>query len=236
MDAGGIIVYMESELYSVFKLYSEGGDGGDDAARRWDMVENQIIARGIRDSRVIQAMLAVPRHRFVPDEYKASAYNDSPVPIGREVTVSQPYIVALMSELLRSAPGIKVLEVGTGSGYQTAVLAEIGCKLYTIEILEDIAKRAHRLLDELGYENIKFRIGDGYAGWEEYAPFDAIIVTAAPGHIPQKLVEQLKTGGRMLIPVGDESQELLLVEKTEKGITRKRVTSVRFVPMTGRSQ
>lgn len=222
-------------MYVFFKLYSEGDEGGDDSAKRWNMVENQIIARGIRDSGVIQAMLAVPRHRFVPDEYKASAYNDSPAPIGGGVTISQPYIVALMSELLRPMRGMKVLEVGTGSGYQTAVLAEIGCEVYTVEILEDIAKRAHRLLDELGYENIKFRIGDGYAGWEEYAPFDAIIVTAAPGDIPQKLADQLKPGGRMIIPVGEESQELLLAEKTDEGIVTRRITSVRFVPMTGSS-
>lgn len=226
---------MEHELYTFFKLYSEGDEGGDDSARRWNMVENQIIARGIRDSGVIQAMLTVPRHRFVPDEYKSSAYNDGPVPIGGGVTISQPYIVALMSELLRPMRGMKVLEVGTGSGYQTAVLAETGCEVYTVEILEGIAKRARRLLDELGYENIKFRIGDGYAGWEEYAPFDAIIVTAAPGDIPQKLAGQLKTGGRMIIPVGDESQELLLAEKTDEGIVTRRITSVRFVPMTGSS-
>lgn len=226
---------MEFELYALLKLYSEGGEGGDFSDKRWNMVENQIIARGIRDSRVIQAMLAVPRHRFVSDEYKASAYNDSPVPIGGGVTISQPYIVALMSELLRPVPGMKVLEVGTGSGYQAAVLAETGCEVYTVEILEDIAKRAHSLLDELGYENIKFKIGDGYAGWEEYAPFDAMIVTAAPGNIPQKLADQLKPGGRMIIPVGDESQELLLVEKTDEGMITKRITSVRFVPMTGRS-
>jgi len=226
---------MEHELYAFFKQYSEGDEGGDDSAKRWSMVENQIIARGIRDSSVIQAMLAVPRHRFVPNEYKSSAYNDGPVPIGGGVTISQPYIVALMSELLRPVRGMKVLEVGTGSGYQTAVLAETGCEVYTVEILEDIAKRARRLLDELGYENIKFRIGDGYAGWEEYAPFDAIIVTAAPGDIPPKLADQLKTGGRMIIPVGDESQELLLAEKTDEGIFTRRITSVRFVPMTGRS-
>jgi protein-L-isoaspartate(D-aspartate) O-methyltransferase len=226
---------MEHELYALFKLYSEGDEGGDDSAWRWNMVENQIIARGIRDSSVIQAMLAVPRHRFVPEEYVSSAYNDGPVPIGGGVTISQPYIVALMSELLRPMRGMKVLEVGTGSGYQTAVLAETGCEVYTVEILEDIAKRAHRLLDELGYKNVKFRIGDGYAGWEEYAPFDAIIVTAAPGNIPQKLAGQLKPGGRMIIPVGEESQELLLVEKTDEGIVTRRITSVRFVPMTGES-
>lgn len=218
-------------------LLSKSSPIGDDSdhysERRWEMVENQIISRGIRDSSVIQAMLKVPRQEFVPEQYRDAAYNDGPVPIGRGVTVSQPYIVALMTELLRPVAGMKVLEVGTGSGYQSAVLVETGCELYTIEILEDIALRAREILDDLGYSKIHYKIGDGYEGWEEHAPFDGIIVTAAPGHIPRKLVEQLKPYGRIIIPVGDENQELLLIEKTEEGIVTKRVTSVRFVPMTG---
>lgn len=233
---------MELELYgSVWLVFlvllaagsSRGGEGERYSGKRWEMVENQIIFRGIRDSRVIQAMLNVPRHLFVPEEYRDAAYNDSPAPIGKGQTISQPYIVALMSELLRPLPGMKVLEVGTGSGYQTAVLAETGCELYTIEILEEIAVRARRLLDSLGYTNIRYRVGDAFEGWEEHAPFDAIIVTAAPGHIPHKLVEQLKPHGRIVIPVGDESQELLLIEKTDGEITTRKITSVRFVPMTG---
>ncbi len=233
---------MEIELYSsAFFLFlvllavqsSEGGEGDRYSGKRWEMVENQIISRGIRDSRVIQAMLKVPRHLFVPEEYRDAAYNDNPIPIGKGQTISQPYIVALMSELLRPLPGMKILEVGTGSGYQTAVLAETGCELYTIEILEGIAKRARSLLDGLGYTNVRYKIGDAFKGWEEHAPFDAIIVTAAPGRLPQKLVEQLKPHGRIVIPVGDESQDLFLIEKTDGGITTRKITSVRFVPMTG---
>jgi protein-L-isoaspartate(D-aspartate) O-methyltransferase len=206
------------------------------AEKRWEMVESQIIARGIRNTAVIQAMLNVPRHEFVPEESRGEAYDDNPIPVGLGQTVSQPYIVALMTELLNPARGGKMLEVGTGSGYQSAVLAETGCDLYTIEIVESLAERARRILENLGYSNITYKIGDGYQGWEEHAPFDGIIVTAAPGHVPAKLVDQLKIGGRMVIPVGDESQELLLIEKTDTGITKKRITAVRFVPMTGVSE
>ncbi len=206
------------------------------AEKRWEMVESQIIARGIRNTAVIQAMLNVPRHEFVPEESRGEAYDDNPIPVGLGQTVSQPYIVALMTELLNPARSGKMLEVGTGSGYQSAVLAETGCDLYTIEIVESLAERARRILENLGYSNITYKIGDGYQGWEEHAPFDGIIVTAAPGHVPVKLVDQLKIGGRMVIPVGDESQELLLIEKTDTGITKKRITAVRFVPMTGVSE
>ena len=215
---------------------SPGSSQGDKyAEKRWDMVENQIISRGIQNSRVIDAMLKVKRHLFVPKDYIDSAYSDNPIPIEKGQTVSQPYIVALMSELLNPEPGKKILEIGTGSGYQTAILSEIGCEVYTIEIIEDIAIKTHRILDDLGYSNIKFKIGDGYEGWEEHAPFQGIIVTAAPAQIPEKLVDQLSTDGRLVIPVGDTNQELLLIEKTIEGITKKRVTSVRFVPMIEQS-
>jgi protein-L-isoaspartate(D-aspartate) O-methyltransferase len=215
---------------------SSGSSQGDKyAEKRWDMVENQIISRGIQNSRVIDAMLKVKRHLFVPKDYIDSAYSDNPIPIEKGQTVSQPYIVALMSELLNPEPGKKILEIGTGSGYQTAILSEIGCEVYTIEIIEDIAIKTHRILDDLGYSNIKFKIGDGYEGWEEHAPFQGIIVTAAPAQIPEKLVDQLSTDGRLAIPVGDTNQELLLIEKTIEGITKKRVTSVRFVPMIEQS-
>jgi len=200
--------------------------------KRWDMVENQIVSRGIKNAKVIEAMLKVKRHLFVPTDHLDSAYNDMPIPIERGQTVSQPYMVALMSELLNPLPGKKILEVGTGSGYQTAVLAETGCDVYTIEIIEDIAINSRKILDELGYSNIKFKIGDGYEGWEENSPFQGIIVTAAPPQVPEKLLEQLSTGGKLVIPVGDTNQELLLIEKTNEGIARKRITSVRFVPMT----
>lgn len=214
---------------------SEGIDEDRYIERRWDMVENQIVSRGINDARVIKAMLKVKRHLFVPKEYLDSAYSDKPIPIEKEQTVSQPYMVALMTELLNSSPGRKILEIGTGSGYQSAILAETGCDLYTIEIIEDIAANARKTLEKLGYSNIKYRIGDGYRGWEENAPFEGIIVTAAPADIPDKLIEQLSQGGRMIIPVGDLSQELLLIENTNEGVKRKKITAVRFVPMTGQS-
>ena len=204
--------------------------------KRFLMVESQIVSRGIQDTRVIRAMLDVPRHEFVSDKYKDSAYNDSPIPIECGQTVSQPYIVALMTELLAPAPGKRILEVGTGSGYQSAVLAETGCDLYTIEIIEPVALRAREILQKLGYGNIKFKIGDGFSGWEEHAPYDGIMVTAAPGEIPEKLIEQLNTGGKMVVPVGKVNQELKLIEKTEKGVDIRNVTSVRFVAMTGDSE
>ncbi len=214
---------------------SEGIDEDRYIERRWDMVENQIVSRGIQDARVIKAMLKVKRHLFVPKEYLDSAYSDKPIPIEKEQTVSQPYMVALMTELLNPSLGKKILEIGTGSGYQSAVLAETGCDLYTIEIIEDTAANARKTLEKLGYSNIKYRIGDGYRGWEENAPFEGIIVTAAPADIPDKLIEQLSQGGRMIIPVGDLSQELLLIENTNEGVKRKKITAVRFVPMTGQS-
>ena len=204
--------------------------------KRFLMVENQIISRGIQNPGVIQAMLKVPRHEFVSESYRDSSYNDSPIPIEKGQTVSQPYIVALMTELLAPAPGKKILEVGTGSGYQSAILAETGCDLYTVEIIDSIAIRAREVLERLGYSDINFKIGDGYSGWEEHAPYDGIIVTAAPSQIPEKLIEQMKPGGRMVVPVGKVNQELKLIERTDRGVDIKNVTSVRFVEMTGESK
>lgn len=202
-------------------------------ALRKEMVEKQIIARGIRDKRVIQAMLKVKRHLFVPLPYRELAYTDQPVPIGEGQTISQPYIVALMTELLKLSGKEKVLEIGTGSGYQAAILAELAKEVYTIEISSQLAERARRTLEKLGYTNIKVKCGDGYKGWREYAPFDAIIVTCAPDHIPSPLLEQLKEGGRMVIPVGEEYQELLLIRKVKGEIIKKSILPVRFVPMRG---
>ncbi len=184
---------------------------------------------------VMAAMAKVPRHRFVPFLQEAFAYENRPLPIGEGQTISQPYIVALMTDLLDPRPGDRVLEVGTGSGYQAAVLAELVAKVHTIEIVEPLGKRATQLLGELGYRNVEVRIGDGYGGWPAAAPFDSIIVTAAPAAIPQPLVDQLKPGGRMVIPVGGSSevQQLLVVEKQSDGrTTTKRTLPVRFVPLT----
>lgn len=199
------------------------------------MVVEQIEERGIKNRRVLEVMEKVPRHEFVPVEYRSFAYEDSPLPIGEGQTISQPYIVALMTECLSLEGEEKVLEVGTGSGYQAAILSELSKEVYTIEILEPLAKRAEELLPKLGYRNVKVKCGDGYLGWEEYAPFDGIIVTCAPDHIPQPLIDQLAEGGRMVIPVGGVHflQVLKLIEKREGKVTVSSVVPVRFVPMTG---
>ena len=210
--------------------------GEDDAARRTHMVERQLAGRGIDDPRVLEAMRRVPRHRFVPEAAAALAYSDSPLPIGHDQTISQPYIVALMTQLARPEPGDRALEVGTGSGYQAAVLAELVADVHTIEIVAPLAGQAARLLEELGYDNVAVRAGDGYAGWPEQAPFDVILVTAAPERIPAPLIEQLAPGGRLVIPVGPVHavQELRVLEKREDGSLHERVvTPVRFVPLTG---
>jgi len=203
---------------------------------RLRMVREQIESRGVRDPRVLEVMRRVPRHLFVPQSLGPYAYDDSPLPIGEGQTISQPYIVALMTELLRLKPGDKVLEVGTGSGYQAAVLAELGAVTYTVEIVEPLAAAARRLLESMGYGSIQFRTGDGYRGWAEASPFDAVIVTAAPDHVPQPLVDQLKIGGRLVIPVGVASQDLQVITKTERGTRVEEVIPVRFVPMTGEAQ
>ena len=201
-------------------------------ARR-DMIETQIKARGIEDERLLKAMLKVKRHLFVPVHIQKLAYSDRPLPIGEEQTISQPYIVAIMTELLNLDGDEKILEIGTGSGYQAAILAELAKEVYTIEILEPLAKQSEKILNDLGYENITVKCGDGYRGWEEYAPFDAIIVTCAPPNIPQLLIEQLAEGGRMVIPVGTLWQELKLLEKVNARIKTSSIIPVRFVPMTG---
>jgi protein-L-isoaspartate(D-aspartate) O-methyltransferase len=204
---------------------------------RLHMVSKQIEGRGVRDARVLEAMRKVPRHRFIPESQGAYAYEDRPLPIGHQQTISQPYIVALMSELASVKPGDKVLEVGTGSGYQAAVLAEMGVTVFSIEIVEPLAKRAKATLDEFGYgKRVTVRYGDGYAGWPKQAPFDAVIVTAAPPKIPKPLKEQLKVGGRLVIPVGKHYQSLLRVTRTKEGFREESVIPVRFVPMTGKAQ
>lgn len=205
------------------------------AHERQRMVDRQVAARGIDDRRVLEAMRRVPRHRLVPPEAAAFAYDDRPLSIGHGQTISQPYIVGLMTELARVGPGDRVLEIGTGSGYQAAVLAELAGHVYSIEIVEPLARQAAADLAELGYDNVSVRAGDGYAGWPEHAPFDAIIVTAAPAQVPAPLLEQLKPGGRLVVPVGPAwaMQRLTLIEKLEDGSLRTtNVAPVRFVPFT----
>lgn len=199
--------------------------------QRERMVVTQIINRGIKDERVIAAMKKVPRHLFVPAEMIEYAYNDEPVPIGEGQTISQPYIVAYMTEALNLKWEDKVLEIGTGSGYQTAILAEIVHEVYTVEIIATLSLRAQELLNKLGYKNIHFKIGDGSYGWVEFAPYDAIMVTAAPARIPRPLEDQLQIGGRMIIPVGSTFQELYLVTREKDGYKRKKLLPVRFVPL-----
>jgi protein-L-isoaspartate(D-aspartate) O-methyltransferase len=200
------------------------------------MVREQLRGRDIKDSRVLDAMQKVPRHKFVPPAIIESAYSDNALPLALGQTVSQPYIVAYMTQALQLRGNERVLEIGTGSGYQAAVLAEIVPEVYTIEIIPELTERARATLGQLGYKNIYFRTGDGYQGWPEAAPFDAIVVTAAPDHVPQPLVAQLKPGGRLILPVGRFEQELVVVEKTNSGTTRRSTIAVRFVPMTGRAQ
>jgi protein-L-isoaspartate(D-aspartate) O-methyltransferase len=206
-------------------------------AAREAMVAEQIEARGIRDPAVLAAMRHVPRHRFVPPELAAHAQIDRPLPIGHQQTISQPYIVAAMTEHLAPRRDMRVLEIGTWSGYQAAVLAECVREVYTIEILPELGRQAAALLAELGYENVHVRIGDGYDGWPEEAPFDAIVVTAAPPKIPQPLLDQLAVGGRLVIPVGEASEaELLVITRTPHGFEQRKAEAVRFVPMTGKAQ
>ncbi len=214
--------------------FSNGQDFSKDKyfLLRKTMVEQQIKERGIHNTKVLNALMDVPRHKFVPDEYKRFAYDDRPLPIGYNQTISQPYIVAYMTEILNSDSAKKVLEIGTGSGYQAAILSLLYKEVYTIEIIAPLGEKAKKVFAEEGYSNIKVKIGDGYKGWKEYAPFDAIIVTCAPTNIPQSLVQQLAEGGKMIIPVGKPyNQFLYLLEKRGGKIRKTATLSVQFVPM-----
>lgn len=204
---------------------------GPYAAERDRMVREQLRARGIRDQPVLETMGRVPRHRFVPAPFESVAYGDHALPIGFDQTISQPYIVAYMTQAADISHSDRVLEIGTGSGYQAAILGELAREVYTIEIVAELAARARTLLRELGYANVHVRTGDGYQGWSEHAPFDAILVTAAPDHIPPALVEQLAVNGRMVIPVGTGEQELRLLTRTAEGVIEQTMLSVRFVPL-----
>jgi len=204
---------------------------------RNQMVQQQIEARGVSDKQVLVAMKKVKRHLFVPKELESRAYFDSPLRIGYSQTISQPYIVAFMTEAAKLKSSDRVLEVGTGSGYQAAVLAELVKEVYSIEIVAPLGEEAKKRLKDLKYSNVEVKIGDGYQGWSKYAPFDAVIVTAAPSHIPQPLIDQLKVGGRLIIPVGERYQELIRLTKTKEGkVKKEKLLPVRFVPMTGKAQ
>lgn len=204
--------------------------------KRNDMVEHQIAARGIRDPRVLEAMRTVPRHLFVPPADEASAYDDRPLPIGSGQTISQPYVVAFMAEQLRLTGKEKVLEIGTGSGYSTAILAALASKVFSIEIRPELFRQAKEHLEKLGVRNVELRAADGYRGWPEEAPFDAILVTAAPERVPPPLLEQLAPEGRMIIPVGAFYQELKVIKRQGGGYSEKSVLPVRFVPFVGEAE
>jgi protein-L-isoaspartate(D-aspartate) O-methyltransferase len=211
---------------------------GDRTTERAAMVRDQIEERGVKNKRVLAAMRRVKRHLFVPSSHQANAYADHPLPIGKGQTISQPYIVAYMTEALRLKPSARVLEIGTGSGYQAAVLGAVAKAVYTIEIVPELGKQAKKLLSRLGYRNIHVRVGDGYAGWPKKAPFDAVILTAAPVSIPKPLIRQLKKGGALVAPMGPAGhQRLIRITKSKDGrIRREHLMDVRFVPMTGKTR
>ena len=210
----------------------------DSIKLRKEMVLQQIKARNITDLRVMETMEKIPRHLFIPEANRVDAYEDKPVSIGFGQTISQPYIVALMTEVLQLKKGEKVLEVGTGSGYHAAILAELGAETFTIEIVPELAELGRKNLEQTRYENVNVKVGDGYLGWNEHAPFDAILVTCAPENVPSPLVEQLKDRGRMIIPIGPEVQvqDLVLLKKVQGKLEKKSVAPVRFVPMVGEAQ
>ena len=229
---------MAAALAAMGVLHAGGCQGPADLMqkKRNDMVELQIAARGIRDPRVLEAMRTVPRHLFVPPAEEASAYDDRPLPIGSGQTISQPYVVAFMAEQLRLTGKEKVLEIGTGSGYSTAILASLAARVYSIEIRPELAHEAKERLAKLGVKNVELKAADGYRGWSEEAPFDAILVTAAPERIPPPLLEQLAPEGRMVIPVGAFYQELKVIKRQGGGYSEKSVLPVRFVPFVGEAE
>src|SRR5512143_1971346 len=227
------VPFMCLAVLLLFQAFSEGADPY--ALKRQRMVRDDIRGRQVKEPRVLSAMSNVPRHLFVPPEYRDQAYEDHPLPIGEGQTISQPYVVALMTEALKLKAGDRVLEIGTGSGYQAAILAEIVREVYTIEIRKNLAEKAESVLKDLGYRNVKVKYGDGYFGWEEAAPFDAVIITAAANHTPPPLIKQLKEGGRLIVPLGSTVyfQTLILATKRKGQLDVEQLGPVAFVPMTG---
>lgn len=234
--SGGVGAEIASSKKELGKTQSGASREKGFAGARKAMVERQLAARDITDQRVLQAMAEVPRHRFVPESLWPQAYEDYPLPIGLEQTISQPYVVAFMTQALNLDGDERVLEIGTGSGYQAAVLAKLCKEVYSIEIITELSKRAAKVFKKISVSNVYLRVGDGYAGWPGKAPFDGIIVTAAPPKVPQPLVDQLAQGGRLILPVGEQDQDLVLIERTAQGLKRRKVLPVRFVPMTGEAQ
>ena len=234
-NSSGYQMYAAALLSGVLTCHAAARPTQDEAGQieRYQMVEQQIRAREVTDARVLSAMRAVPRHEFIPNALRHLAYADTPLPIGFDQTISQPYIVAFMTEVLELPPNAKVLDIGTGSGYQAAVLAQVARDVFSVEIVPELATSAAARLEELGYDNVLVRRGDGYRGWPDEAPFDGIIVAAAVDHIPQTLIEQLAVGARLVIPVGDRSQKMTIVTKTKIGSMVETTFPVRFVPMTG---
>jgi protein-L-isoaspartate(D-aspartate) O-methyltransferase len=232
----GVVVLIGSAACTLWAFWQPASEETH-RARRLEMVGTQIEWRGVKDKAVLTALRKIPRHRFVPAMWRGQAYTDKPLPIGEGQTISQPYIVGFMTELIEPTKNMRVLEIGTGSGYQAAVLAECVGEVDSIEVVPALGKKAESLLGELGYRNIRVRIGDGYEGWTERAPYDAIILTAAPPtDVPRPLLEQLKPGGRLVAPVGRGDQNLVRITKTPTGYKREVLAPVRFVPMTGKAQ
>ena len=233
LSIGAVLAFLVGII--LLTRHTRPPESADRLEERMDMVKYQIRDRGVTDPRVLRAMEHVPRHEFVPDDYVDQAYADHPLPIGHGQTISQPYIVALMTELLDLKGTERVLEIGTGSGYQAAILSEIVAEVYTVEIVEPLAAEAEERLERLGYKNVHVLYADGYYGWEEHAPYDAIIVTCAPDHIPQPLVKQLADGGSLVVPVGPPGGYQTLWQITKQGteIKKRNVTGVLFVPLTG---
>ena len=229
-----LLFFISCSSLSLSERVSDNEEPSQNFKRQRQALVDQLKAEGITNSEVLKAMLKVPRHEFVPESHRHYSYQNRPLPIGHDQTISQPFIVGYMTQAASIASGEKVLEIGTGSGYQAAVLAELAGQVYTIEIIPELAEGAKSVLGKLGYKNVHVKTGNGYEGWPEHAPFDAIVVTAAPDEVPQKLVDQLALRGKMVIPVGSTFQEMVIISRDESGVVERRTIPVRFVPMIGK--